>query len=156
MDGILKFKRTGLRRAEQILSEVLADFEAIHVWVSQVDAELVENGLDRERLWGEAYKRLVKAGLPPPGGQSWQQTPAYPCLGILVHADPAMVTPPFYVFSIEVFFVQQLTLTGSPSATSIRMVWCREAIGDVRAKGPGFDWTNLYSAVGSLIDQFIE
>ena len=83
------------------------------MWVSQVDAALTADGLDRELLWLEVQKRLIRAGLPVPDQQGWQQTPLFPCLGVLVHADRAQVIPPFYVFSVEVFFVQKITLAGS-------------------------------------------
>jgi len=94
--------------------------------------------------------------LPAPNQQSWQQTPLFPCLGVLIHADRAQVSPPFYVFSVEVFFVQKITLAGSPSANAMRMTWCREAVGDARGYTPGFDWSVLYKTVGSMVDQFLQ
>jgi hypothetical protein len=156
MDGILKIKRSGLDKAEHLIPETMAGFPGIHVWVSQVDASLTADGLDRERLYLEVQKRVLRAGLPVPNNQGWQQTPLFPCLGVLVHADRAQVSPAFYVFSVEVFFVQKITLTGTPAANAMRMKWCREAIGDVRDDARGFDWSNLYSTVGSLVDQFLE
>ena len=36
------------------------------------------------------------------------------------------------------------------------MTWCREAIGDAPYKEPEFDWSNLYSTVQSLVDQFLQ
>ncbi len=126
------------------------------MWISQVDAALTADGLDRDRLWLEVQKRLAPAGLPVPKQQSWQQTPLFPCLGVLIHADRAQVSPPFYVFSVEVFFVQKITLAGNPSANSMRMTWCREAIGDARGDALGFDWSVLYSTVGSMVNQFLQ
>jgi hypothetical protein len=155
MDTMLKTKRPRLRQSEQVVPETLAEAQGAHVWVSQVDAALSADGLDRERLWLEVQKRILQAGLPAPN-RSWQQTPLFPCLGVLVHADKAQVTPPFYVFSIEVFFVQQTTGMGNPSANAMRMTWCREAIGDARSSPRGFDWSNLYSTVGFLVGQFLE
>lgn len=155
MDAIVKFKQSSLRQAEQILPETLAEVQGAHVWVSQVDAALCADGLDRERLWLEVHNRILQAGLPAPN-RSWQQTPMFPCLGVLVHADKAQVTPPFYVFSVELFFVQQTTSVGNPSGNAMRMTWCREAIGDVRNSLQGFDWSNLYNTVGFLVSQFLE
>lgn len=156
MDGMLKIKRSRRNEAERLIPETLAGFPGIHVWVSQVDADLIADGLNREHLWLEVQKRLIRAGLPVPNQQGWQQTPVFPCLGVLVHADQAQVTPPFYVFSVEVFFVQKINLAGTPSANAMRMMWCREAIGDARGEAQGFDWSNLYSTVGSLVDQFLQ
>jgi hypothetical protein len=156
MDGMLKVKRQRPEAAERLIPETLSGFPGIHVWVSQMDASLSADGLDRERLWHEVQKRLTQAGLPVPNQQNWQQTPLFPCLGVLVHADRAQVSPPFYVFSVEVFFVQKITLTGTPSANAMRMTWCREAIGDARGDGRGFDWSVLYSTVGSLVVQFLQ
>ncbi len=153
---MLKIKRQRRGEAERLIPETLSGFPGIHVWVSQVDAALTGDGLDRERLWLEVQKRLARAGLPVPNQQNWQQTPLFPCFGVLVHADRAQVTPPFYVFSVEVFFVQKITLAGTPSANAMRMTWCREAIGDARWDAQGFDWSVLYSTVGSLVDQFLQ
>lgn len=155
MDGILKIRRSSIGKAEQLLPDTLAEVQGLHVWISQVDPSLIADGLDRERLWEEVGRRLEKAGLPVPKHQPWQQTPRFPCLGVLVHADLAQVTPPFYVFSVEVFFVQKLLIRGTPPANSMRMAWCREAIGEVSSSPQGFDWTNLYNTVGTLIDQIL-
>jgi hypothetical protein len=156
MDGMLKVKRQSAGEADRLIPETLRGFPGINVWVSQMDATLTADGLDRENLWLEVQKRLVLAGLPVLNQQSWQQTPLFPCLGVLIHADRAQVSPPFYVFSVEVFFVQKITLAGSPSANAMRMTWCREAIGDARWDDPGFDWSVLYKTVGSLVDQFLQ
>jgi hypothetical protein len=155
MDGMLKVKRQRPGKTERLIPETLSGFPGIHVWVSQVDAALAADGVDRERLWLEVHQRLAQAGLPVPNQQSWQQTPLFPCLGVLIHADQAQVSPPFYVFSIEVFFVQKITLAGSPSANAMRMTWCREAVGDAHGAAAGFDWSALYRTVGSLVDQFL-
>jgi hypothetical protein len=154
MDGMLKIKRP--REAEKLVPDTLASFPGIHVWVSQLDASVVADGLDREFLWSLVQKKLARAGLPVPNQRNWQQVPQFPCLGVLVHADRAQVSPPFYVFSIEVFYVQKITLSGAPSANAMRMTWCREAIGDARREGRGFDWAVLYNTVASLVDQFLQ
>jgi hypothetical protein len=156
MDGMLKVKRQRPGKADRLIPETLRGLPGIHVWISQVDASLTADGLDRERLWLEVQQRLAQAGLPVPNELSWQQTPLFPCLGVLIHADRAQVSPPFYVFSVEVFFVQKITLAGSPSANAMRMSWCREAIGDARGAALGFDWSVLYKTVGSMVDQFLQ
>jgi hypothetical protein len=156
MDGMLKVKRQRAEKTERLIPETLKGFPGIHAWVSQVDAGLTADGLDRERLWLEVQKRLVQAGLPVPNQQNWQQTPLFPCLGVLIHADRAQVSPPFYVFSVEVFFVQKITLAGSPSANAMRMTWCREAIGDAHGDDKGFNWSALYDTVGSMVEQFLQ
>jgi hypothetical protein len=143
------------REAEKLVPDTLAGFPGIHVWISQVDSALVADGLDRELLWSLVQKKLARAGLPVPEQHGWQQIPQFPCLGVLVHADRAQVSPPFYVFSVEVFYVQKITLSGAPSANAMRMTWCREAIGDAQHAGRVFDWSALYTTVVSLVDQFL-
>ncbi len=155
MDGMLKIKRQGSPEAKPIIPESLVGFPGIHVWVSQVDPALAADGLDREFLWARVEKKLAQAGLPVPQQHHGQQIPLYPCLGVLLHADQAQVNPSFYVFSVEVFYVQKMTLAGAPSANAMRMTWCREAIGDARSDGRGVDWSGLYNTVNSLVDQFI-
>ena len=155
MDGMLKIKRQKPREAEHLVPETLAGFPGIHVWVSQVDPELAADGLDREFLWSLVQKKLTRAGLPVPEQHGWQQVPLFPCLGVLVHADRAQVSPPFYVFSVEIFYVQKITLAGAPAANAMRMTWCREAVGDAQGDGRSFDWSVLYNTVSSLVDQFL-
>jgi hypothetical protein len=156
MDGMLKIKQQRRGEAGHLIPETMTGFPGIYVWVSQFDAAIEEDGLDRERLWFEVQKRLTWAGLPVPNQENWQQTPPFPCLGVIVHADRAQVTPPFYVFSVELFFVQKINSADTPASSSMRLVWCREAIGDARHKSAEFDWSNLYSTVSSLVDQFLQ
>lgn len=156
MDGMLKSKRQKPLSGDPLLPDMLTAFPGIHVWVSQIDAPLAADGLDREVLWAQVQQRLMRGGLPVPNRQGRQQVPLFPCLGVLVHADQAQVSPPFYVFSVEVFYVQKITLAGLPSANVMRMAWCREAVGDVRGDERGFDWSVLYNTVGSLVDQFLQ
>ena len=156
MDGMLKIKRQNPRAAESLSPETLAGFPGIHVWVSQIDPDLAADGLDREFLWSQVQKKLAQAGLPVPEQAGMQQVPSFPCLGVLLHADKTQTTSSFYVFSVEVFYVQKITLAGAPSANAMRMTWCREAIGDAPSDGRGFDWSALYNTVGSLVNQFLE
>lgn len=155
-DERVKANRRILAQADRVIPPTLASFQGIHVWVSQVNATLVSDGLDQDRLWFEVHGRLARVGLPVPPQRSWQQTPRFPCVGVLVHADRAQVAPPFYVFSIEVFFVQKFTLATAPAANAMRMTWCREAIGEISRDARGFDWSNLYNTLGSLVDQFLQ
>lgn len=148
--------RRSKAEAESLIPQTFAGFQGVYVWVSQVEADIVADGLDRTRLWMEVQRRLLRGGVPVLQQFDLRQTPMFPCLGVLVHADRAQVSPPFYVFSIEVFFVQRITVVGAPGTNAMRMTWCREAIGDVRKDGQSFDWSNLYSVVGSLVDQFIQ
>lgn len=154
-DGTMK-ARQGIAGADRVIPQNIASFQGLHVWVSQVDSHIEADGLDRVRLWLEVQKRLARAGVPVPQQFDWLQTPKFPCLGVLVHADQAQVYPPFYIFSVEVFFVQRVTVAGVPAAYAMRMTWCREAIGDIRLHAQGYDWSNLYSTVGSLVDNFIQ
>lgn len=156
MDGTMKAIPRFTAEAEHLSTQSLPGLQGIHVWVSQLDVDLEAEGLDRKRLGLEAQRRLTQAGLPLTSQPNWQATPLFPCLGILVHADRVNVLPPSYIYSVEVFFVQKITLADSPTTNAMRMTWCREAIGDVRQDNRGFDWTNLYSTVGLLADQFIQ
>lgn len=153
---MLKIKQQRRGEAGRLIPETLTGFPGIYVWVSQIDPAIAADGLNRERLWLEVQKRLTWVGLPVPNQEIWQQTPLFPCLGLIVHADRAQVTPPFYIFSVELFFVQKIDSADTPAASSMRMVWCREAVGDVRQKAAGFDWSNLHSTVSSLVDQFLQ
>ena len=148
--------RKGIAETDRVIPQNLAGFQGLHVWVSQVDADVEANGLDRDRLWLEVQQRLARAGVPVPQQLDWLQAPQFPCLGVLVHADRAQVSPSFYIFSVEVFFVQRVTVAGVPAAYGMRMSWCREGIGDVRSDAQGFDWSDLYSTVGSLVDNFLQ
>jgi hypothetical protein len=128
------------------------------VWVSRLEPALMIDGINRKHLWLAVHKRLLLAGIPVANQQGWEQTtPLFPCLGVLVHADLVQVLLPFYVFSIEVFFVQKINLAADSSASSLRMIWGREATGEARGRtdDQGFDWSDLYNAAVSLVDQFL-
>ena len=130
--------------------------EGVHVWISRIEEEAARDGLDRERLKAEVEWRLASAGIPvvhhpeQPG-----KTPPAPCLGVLLHLRQADVMPSFYVFSIEVFFVQTITSKDDSIQRNMNMTWCREALGDVQKSGQGADWSPVFTRLGSLVDAFI-
>jgi hypothetical protein len=152
----MKTNRRVLEEAGRLKTPGLARGQGIHVWVSHLDPRLAADGLDSQQLWREAQRHLVQAGLPVMPAGKVRSQPLYPCLGILVHADLSNSLPPVYIYSLEVFYVQKISLSGSPHRHAMRMTWCREAIGDVRGNGRSFDWSGLYQALGMLVDSFIQ
>jgi hypothetical protein len=116
------------------------------------------DGINRKHLWLAVHKRLLLAGIQVANQQGWEQTtPLFPCLGVLVHADLVHVPMPFYVFSIEVFFVQRVNLAADSYASALRLIWGREATGEAKGRidAQGFDWSDLYNTAVSLVDQFL-
>lgn len=142
--------------SEQIIDQNLIDFQRVHIWISQVDSNAETDGLDLDFLWLAVRKRFSQAGFQVHQQVYKQQTLMFPCLGILIHTDLVQVYPPFYLFSSELFFIQKISLGDTPPANTMRMTWCRESIGDIRRNSQGFDWSNLYSAVDCLVNQFLQ
>lgn len=129
--------------------------ESLHVWVSPIEAEARQDGLDRQRLKAEVEWQLARAGLPVSHQPADSEVPVPPCLGVILHLRKADVTPPSYTYSIEVFFVQGHT-PGEPAvAPHIDMTWCREAIGDIAVTSQGADWSGLCDQVSRMVDSFI-
>lgn len=152
----MKLSKQLSSRSERVLQQGRGRFSNINVWISRVDAELVADGLDISRIQHEVNRRLMRAGLSASLQADWQRSPRYPCLGILIHADRTQTFPPLYIFSVEVFYVQKLSLAKSPMARAMRLTWCREAVGEAAANYQGVDWSSLYHLVGALVDQFLK
>jgi hypothetical protein len=127
----------------------------INVWVAPVEPKIAEDGLDREHIRLEVEKRLVCACLPVIQKFDGKQAPEFPCLGVVLYVFQPQEDPSVYIFSIEVVFVQRITLAGRPSTEAMRMAWCREATGDITRTAQGFHWSNLYKALEFLVDCFI-
>jgi hypothetical protein len=129
--------------------------EGVYVWVSHIEADAARDGLDRDKVKAEVEWRLATAGIPVCYQQEEFGTLASPCLGVLLHLRKADVVPSFYIFSIEVFFVQAIASQDDPSTSTMQMTWCKEAIGDARKTPQGSDWSCVYNHISSLVDAFI-
>lgn len=130
------------------------DMPGINVWVAPVEQEIKELGLDREQIRLEVEKRLACAGLPAIQQISGDQARKFPCLGVMLHVFQPQEEPSLYIFSIEMCFIQRITLTGPPATEAMRMAWCREATGEITRKNQDLDWANLYHSLGFLVDSF--
>ena len=127
----------------------------INVWVAPVEPGIAEAGLDREHIRLEVEKRLVCAGLPVIQKSDGKQAPESPCLGVLPYIFQPQADPSVYIFSVEVVFIQWITLTGPPATEAMHMAWCREATGDITRTAQGFNWSSFYKALEFLVDCFI-
>lgn len=132
----------------------LPSVEGLSVWVSHIEGVAQQDGLNRDRVKAEVEWRLAKAGIPVSYQQSRSSVPAFPCLGVVLHLRRADVSPPFYTFSVEVFFVQSQPSEGHPDTRSMQMTWCKEAIGDVHVDSQGVDWSGVLGQVGCLVEAF--
>jgi len=128
------------------------DMPGINVWVAPTEQEI--NGFDREKIRLEVEKRLVCAGLPVIQQFGGDQAPKFPCLGVMLHVFQPQEEPYLYIFSIEVCFIQRITLTGPSASEAMRMAWCREATGEITRNSQDLDWSNLYDSLGFLVDSF--
>jgi hypothetical protein len=131
------------------------DMPGINVWVAPVEPEIAEDGLDREQIRREMEKRLYGAGLPVIEKFDVRQAPEFPCLGVVSYVFQPQEDSPVSIFSIEMFFIQRITLAGPPATDVMRMAWCREATGEISRAAQGINWSNLYKALESLVDCFI-
>jgi hypothetical protein len=130
------------------------DMPGINVWVAPVEQEIAEPGLDLEQIRLEVERRLVCAGLPVIQHLGGDQAPKFPCLGVMFHFFQPQGEPYLYIFSIEMCFIQRITLKGPPATEAMRMSWCREATGEITRNGQDLDWANLYHPLGFLVDSF--
>jgi hypothetical protein len=129
--------------------------KGLHVWISGIEEEAAQDGLDRDRVKAEVEWRLAAAGIPVLHHQDRSgKAPAVPCLGVLIHLRQADVSPPYFIFSIEIFFVKTIT-SSDPFPKDMNMAWCQEAIGDVQKTAQGADWGSFYNCLGKLVDAFV-
>ncbi|MBM4273361.1 MAG: hypothetical protein FJ128_12865 [Deltaproteobacteria bacterium] len=142
---------------EKFLPEALRNLQGVYVWVSHLAPDVEGLGLSREQLRREVTQRLSLAGITVLNSRDLLTTPLFPCLGILLHVDRGPGEPPHHLYSLEVFFVKAANLLADQSANSLNMVWCREAIGDVRQnQARETDWTALFGSLGELVGLFID
>jgi hypothetical protein len=97
------------------------DRPGINVWVAPVEPEISEDGLDREQIRLEVEKRLTGAGLPVIEKFDVKQAPEFPCLGVVFYVFQPQEDSPVSIFSIEMFFIQRITLAGPPPMSC---AWC--------------------------------
>ena len=131
------------------------DMPGINVWVAPVEQEIIEQELDREQIRLEVEKRLVCASFPVIQHLGGNHTPKFPCLGVMLHVFQPQEEPYLYIFSIEMCFIQRITLAGPPATEVMRMAWCREATGEITRNGQDLNWSNFYNSLGFLVNCFI-
>ncbi len=129
--------------------------EGIHVWVSCLEEDTAGLGLDRDWIKAEVEGRLAAAGIPVLPQPAGATVPAAPCLGVLLNLRKAGVLPSFYLFSIEVFFIQASFTEYCLSGSALQMTWCREAIGEAPETPQGPDWSGFFTQMGVLVEAFI-
>jgi hypothetical protein len=129
--------------------------KGIQVWVSHIDEEAGQDGLDRDRVKAEVEWRLAMAGIPVFYEQSDPGVPACPCLGVILNVRKAEVSPPCYTFSVEVFFLQGPLPEEQPDHHHMQMTWCKETIGDTGVVSQGVDWSGLLAKVNQMVETFI-
>ena len=100
-------------------------------------------------------KKLAGAGLPVIQHFSEEQAIEFPCLGVVLYVMRPQEDPARYIFSVEMFFVQRMILTGPSTTEAVRLAWCREVTGAISRAAQGFNWAALYEALEFLVDCFI-
>lgn len=126
----------------------------VYVWVSHLEAEAGGFGLDRDWLKAEVERWLAAAGIPVLYKPADPQAPGAPCLGVLINLRKTVGVPLSYLFSLEVFFIQVASIEEHPCSNTLRMTWCREAVGDVPETPQGPDWSRLVTQLGLLVEAF--
>jgi hypothetical protein len=127
----------------------------INVRVAPVEPEIAKEGLDRDQIKLAVEKTLAGAGLPVIQHFGEEQTLEFPCLGVVLYVIRPQEDPARYIFSVEMFFLQRITLAGPPATEAMRLAWCREATGDIARTAQGCNWASLYKALEFLAGCFI-
>ncbi|MBW1990849.1 MAG: hypothetical protein JRI59_01720, partial [Deltaproteobacteria bacterium] len=130
--------------------------DGVHVWVSHIDDEAAQDGLDILQLQAQVEWRLAAAGIPVRHQEESPDRPqAAPCLGVLLHLRRTAAAPSDYIFSVEVFFVRAIIQEDEPATRGLHLSWCQEALGSVPMTPQGPDWSAVFSHVHLLVEDFI-
>jgi hypothetical protein len=130
----------------------LRGLKGIGVLVEKLPLEVEQEGLKRHQLQMEVESKLRTAGIKVLTKEEAFNTPGEPFLYINLNVNTAKTEGDIYPYSIDLLFIQKVSLVRDPKQTTYAVTWSTGGVGSIGKPIVG----QLGESVEAMVDVFIK
>jgi len=130
----------------------LRGLKGFGVLVEKLPPEVEQEGLNRLQLQLEVESKLRMAGIKVLTREEVFRTPGEPYLYINVNVNVAKAESDIYPYSIDMLFIQQVSLLRDPNLTTFAVTWSKGGVGSIGKP----ILSHLQEYVREMVDIFIK
>jgi hypothetical protein len=129
----------------------LRGLKGIGVLIEKLPQEIEREGLNRSQLQMAVESRLRQAGIKVLTKEESIKTPEEPNLYINVNVNIAKTECNIYPYSIDLLFIQRVSLLRNPNLIAYAVTWSKGGVGSIEKTIVG----ELKETVEEMVDVFI-
>lgn len=130
----------------------LQGLKGIGVLVENLPPEVEKEGITKNQLQIEVELKLREAGIKVLSREECLKTPGEPYLYININVNTAKTESDIYPYSIDVMFIQKVSLVRDPQQTTYSVTWSTGGVGSVSKQL----MNPLRSSVSDIVNVFIQ
>jgi hypothetical protein len=130
----------------------LRGLKGIGVLVEQLPPEVEKGGLSKDQLQKDVETKLRAAGIKVLTKEECAKTPGEPNLYINVNVNIAKTESDIYPYSLDLLFIQKVSLLRDQKITSHAVTWSTAGVGSITKTMV----SQLRESVGEILDIFIK
>ncbi|OGP87736.1 MAG: hypothetical protein A2157_06355 [Deltaproteobacteria bacterium RBG_16_47_11] len=119
--------------------------------VEKLPAEVEKEGLDRNELQRAVESKLRSAGIRLLTKEESLRAPGEPYLYININVNVAKTESDIYPYSIDMLFIQKVSLLRDPKLTSYAVTWSTGGVGSIAKP----ILSQLRESVEAMVDVFV-
>jgi hypothetical protein len=129
----------------------LRGLKGVGVLIEKLPQEVEKEGLNRDQLQVAVESRLRQAGIRVLTKEESFKTPEEPYLYININVNIAKTESEIYPYSIDLLFIQRVSLLRNPNLTAYAVTWSKGGVGSIEKTIVG----ELKETVEEMVDTFI-
>jgi len=130
----------------------LRGLKGIGVLVEQLAPEVENGGLSKDQLQKNVEAKLRAAGIKVLTREECAKTPGEPNLYINVNVNIAKTESDIYPYSLDLLFIQKVSLLRDQKITSYAVTWSTGGVGSISKEL----LNDLRESVGDVVEVFIK
>jgi Cdc6-like AAA superfamily ATPase len=130
----------------------LKGLKGVGVLVENLSSEVEKEGLKKNGLQLEVEFKLREAGIKVLSKEESLKTPGEPYLYINVNMNTAKTESDIYPYSIDMLFIQKVSLLRNPQQVTYAVTWSTGGVGSITKQLV----SRLRSSVSDMVDIFIK
>jgi Cdc6-like AAA superfamily ATPase len=130
----------------------LRGLKGVGVLIEKLPPEVEQEGLRRDQLQMEVESKLRTAGIKVLTREEAFNTPGEPFLYININVNIAKTESDIYPYSIDLLFIQKVSLLRDPKLTSYAITWSTGGVGSIAKQIV----SQLRQNVEAMVDVFIK
>jgi hypothetical protein len=130
----------------------LRGLKGVGVLVEKLPAEVEKEGLDKNELQRAVESKLQSAGIRLLTKEESLRAPGEPYLYININVNIAKTESDIYPYSIDLLFIQKVSLLRDPKLTSYAITWSTGGVGSIGKP----ILSQLRESVNDMVDVFIK